>query len=88
MLKSQNGGVLKEGTEDLMQKKTWDTNVITPGTPFMNTLAICLRYWCAHKVNTDPAWEKVPMIIFTSDILLLIPIGQNHTFRCERARGR
>ena len=59
MLKSQNGGVLNEGTEDLMQKKTWDTNSITPGTPFMHTLAVCLRYWCAHKVNTDPAWEKV-----------------------------
>ena len=51
MLKSQNGG--------LMLKKTWDSNAITPGTPFMNILAACLRYWCAHKVNVDPAWEKV-----------------------------
>ncbi|MCJ1477372.1 5'-3' exoribonuclease 2 [Lambiella insularis] len=68
MLKTQNGGILKDGTEDLMQKKTWDTNVITPGTPFMNTLAICLRYWCAHKVNTDPAWENVKIILSDASV--------------------
>ncbi|MCJ1284596.1 5'-3' exoribonuclease 2 [Xylographa opegraphella] len=68
MLKTQNGGVLKEGTEDLMQKKTWDTNSITPGTPFMHTLAVCLRYWCAHKLNTDPAWEKVKIILSDASV--------------------
>ncbi|MCJ1390364.1 5'-3' exoribonuclease 2 [Xylographa bjoerkii] len=68
MLKAQNGGVLKEGTEDLMHKKTWDTNSITPGTPFMHTLAVCLRYWCAHKVNTDPAWEKVKIILSDASV--------------------
>lgn len=59
MLKSQNGGILKEGTAEMMEKKTWDSNTITPGTPFMNTLAACLRYWCAYKGNTDPGWAKV-----------------------------
>lgn len=59
MLKSQNGGVVHEDTSSLMQKKTWDSNAITPGTPFMDILAACLRYWCAYKINTDPAWEKV-----------------------------
>ena len=59
LLKAQNGGVIKEETATMMQKKTWDQNAITPGTPFMFTLAACLRYWCAYKVNTDPAWEKV-----------------------------
>ena len=59
MLKAQNAGVLGEGTVDVMNKKTWDSNAITPGTPFMFLLAECLRYWCAYKVNTDPAWEKV-----------------------------
>ena len=68
MLKSQNGGVLKEGTEDLMKKKTWDSNAITPGTPFMNILAMCLRYWCAYKVNTDPGWEKVLLLLRTLPI--------------------
>lgn len=63
MLKSQNGGVVHEDTTNMMQKKTWDSNAITPGTPFMDILASCLRYWCSYKVNTDSAWEKVKVII-------------------------
>ncbi|KAL8854753.1 MAG: hypothetical protein Q9221_000536 [Calogaya cf. arnoldii] len=63
MLKSKNGGVLKEDAAATIQEKTWDSNVITPGTPFMDILAASLRYWCAYKVNTDPAWEKMKVII-------------------------
>ena len=63
MLKSQNGGEVHEDTTNMMQKKTWDSNAITPGTPFMDILALCLRYWCSYKINTDPAWEKVKVII-------------------------
>ena len=63
MLKSQNGGVVHEDTSNMMQKKTWDSNAITPGTPFMDILAASLRYWCAYKINTDPAWEKVDFFV-------------------------
>ena len=63
MLKSQNKGVVHEDATAIAQKKTWDSNAITPGTPFMDTLAASLRYWCAYKANTDPAWEKVKIII-------------------------
>ena len=63
MLKSQNNGVVHEDATAMAQKKTWDSNAITPGTPFMDTLATSLRYWCAYKANTDPAWEKVKVII-------------------------
>ncbi|KAL8777455.1 MAG: hypothetical protein Q9194_002546 [Teloschistes cf. exilis] len=63
MLKSQNGGIVAEDTAAMMQKKTWDSNSITPGTPFMDILAASLRYWCAYKVNKDPAWEKMKVII-------------------------
>ena len=59
MLKSQNGGTHPVDNDSTVQKKVWDTNAITPGTPFMHLLAESLRYWCAYKVNTDPAWEKV-----------------------------
>lgn len=44
-------------------KKTWDHNAITPGTPFMHLLTESLRYWIAYKLNTDPAWEKMKIII-------------------------
>ncbi|KAJ5391837.1 5'-3' exoribonuclease 2 [Penicillium cosmopolitanum] len=57
----------KKGGDAVMQEeviqKTWDSNVITPGTPFMNILAASLRYWIAYKLNTDPAWEKMKIII-------------------------
>jgi 5'-3' exoribonuclease 2 len=29
------------------------------GTPFMDLLASSLRYWVAHKMNTDPGWSQV-----------------------------
>ncbi|KAL9030369.1 MAG: hypothetical protein Q9196_001500 [Gyalolechia fulgens] len=63
MLKSQNGGVVAEDAAAMIQKKTWDSNSITPGTPFMDILAASLRYWCAYKINTDPAWETMKVII-------------------------
>jgi 5'-3' exoribonuclease 2 len=60
MLAKQNGD--KEQTlEEQVIQKTWDSNVITPGTPFMDILAASLRYWIAYKLNTDPAWEKVSL---------------------------
>lgn len=63
MLKSKNGGVVDEEAQAMVEKKTWDSNAITPGTPFMDILAASLRYWCAYKINTDPGWEKVKVII-------------------------
>lgn len=44
-------------------EEIWDSNVITPGTPFMDILAQSLRYWCAYKLNTDPMWAKMKIII-------------------------
>ncbi|KAL1306279.1 hypothetical protein AAFC00_004367 [Neodothiora populina] len=59
MLKAQG----QEPEEGDGPKKTWDSNAITPGTPFMDILAASLRYWIAYKLNTDPAWEKLKIII-------------------------
>lgn len=63
MLKSQSAGRAVDSTSDAVMKKTWDHNAITPGTPFMDILALSLRYWIAYKLNTDPAWAKVKVII-------------------------
>lgn len=63
LLKQQNGGVLPPENEESVVKKTFDSNSITPGTPFMDILAISLRYWCQYKLNTDPGWAKMKIII-------------------------
>ncbi|QIW97182.1 hypothetical protein AMS68_002700 [Peltaster fructicola] len=61
MLKASGRDAEIEGGEK--PKKTWDSNAITPGTPFMNILAQSLRYWVSYKLSTDPAWEKLKVII-------------------------
>ncbi|KAK2738338.1 5'-3' exoribonuclease 2 [Myotisia sp. PD_48] len=63
LLRKQNRGKEDEGVAEEVIIKTWDSNVITPGTPFMDILASALRYWIAYKLNTDPAWEKLKIII-------------------------
>ncbi|TKA78398.1 5'-3' exoribonuclease 2 [Cryomyces minteri] len=62
LLKAQ-GKLSEEMDKSGAIKKTWDSNAITPGTPFMEILAMSLRYWIAYKLNTDPAWEKLKVII-------------------------
>ncbi|KAI1325649.1 exoribonuclease Dhp1 [Xylariaceae sp. FL0255] len=63
MIKQQNGGVLPPETLASLTKKAFDSNSITPGTPFMDILAISLKYWCAYKLNTDPGWANMKVII-------------------------
>lgn len=46
-------------SEDEKNKTSWDSNAITPGTPFMELLASSLRYWVVRKMNTDPGWKEV-----------------------------
>jgi 5'-3' exoribonuclease 2 len=49
----------KELSEEEETKEAWDSNAITPGTPFMDLLASSLRYWIVRKVNTEPGWKNV-----------------------------
>lgn len=46
-------------SDETKHQKAWDSNAITPGTPFMDLLASCLRYWVTDKINTDPGWKNV-----------------------------
>ncbi|GBF65729.1 5'-3' exoribonuclease [Trichophyton mentagrophytes] len=63
LLKKQKRGKKDVTVAEEVITKTWDTNVITPGTPFMDILALALRYWVAYKLSTDPGWEKLKVII-------------------------
>jgi len=49
----------KEVSEDERNKKSWDSNAITPGTPFMELLSASLRYWVVKKMNSDSGWKQV-----------------------------
>ncbi|KAJ4307091.1 5'-3' exoribonuclease 2 [Collariella sp. IMI 366227] len=63
MLKKDPKSTAKEEPVEIVVKKAFDSNSITPGTPFMDILAASLRYWCAYKLNTDPAWANMKVII-------------------------
>jgi 5'-3' exoribonuclease 2 len=49
-------------------KDKFDSNVITPGTPFMDKLAQALRYWAAYKVNTEPGWANLKIVISDASV--------------------
>lgn len=53
---------------DEVIEKTWDSNAITPGTPFMHLLAESLQYWCAYKFTTDPSWQDMKVIISDASV--------------------
>ncbi|RDA89663.1 hypothetical protein CP533_5492 [Ophiocordyceps camponoti-saundersi (nom. inval.)] len=68
LLKQTNGSTPRDDSVESIAKKAFDSNVITPGTPFMDILATSLRYWCQYKLNTDPAWAKLKIIISDATI--------------------
>ncbi|KAH9927111.1 exoribonuclease 2, partial [Epithele typhae] len=55
-------------SEEDRNKKAWDSNAITPGTPFMDLLAASLRYWVVMKMNTDPGWKDLHVIISDASV--------------------
>ena len=50
------------------KKPSWDHNVITPGTPFMDKLAKSISYWIAVKLNSDPGWKNIKVILSDANV--------------------
>ncbi|GIQ88087.1 5'-3' exoribonuclease, partial [Kipferlia bialata] len=45
-----------------------DSNVITPGTQFMQNLSTALRFYVTKRISSDPAWANIRVVFSDSNI--------------------
>eukprot|EP01079_Euglenida_sp_SAG-EU17-18_P011576 gene11576-2106_t len=47
--------------------KAWDSNVITPGTEFMDKVAKSLHFYIRKRISEEPAWSNLAVILSDSN---------------------
>ncbi|CAI2324874.1 unnamed protein product [Caenorhabditis sp. 36 PRJEB53466] len=56
------------GAAEKAEEAHFDSNCITPGTPFMARLADALRYYIHDRVTNDPAWANIEIILSDANV--------------------
>lgn len=54
--------------EEVPSEGMFDSNCITPGTPFMDRLSRHLKFFVRTKMARDPLWQKFSVILSGHDI--------------------
>lgn len=60
----------------------FDSNCITPGTEFMERLSLQLQFFVEKKINEDPLWRGIEVIISGADV----PGEGEHVYVMHTAR--
>ncbi|WVR07588.1 hypothetical protein IAU60_004630 [Kwoniella sp. DSM 27419] len=54
--------------DKLPEEKAFDSNCITPGTPFMARLSAHLKYYVSKRISEDAEWRNVKVILSGHDV--------------------
>ena len=65
---SLESDVDEESEDILTSERAFDSNCITPGTPFMDLVAKSLRWYIKKRMNEEPAWAQIRVLFSDASV--------------------